>query len=82
MSYEAIGEKIEVLGDFKGGSVIPRAFKLNRRIFKVNKVHLSYQERDGKFINYYYSAETDKGLYKLKFNNGSLIWEALEFWVE
>lgn len=82
MAYEDVGQKIEVLGDFKGGSISPRVFKLHGKVFKVKKVHLSYQEREGKFINYYYSAETDNGLYKLKFNNGSLIWYAEEVWIE
>lgn len=80
--YQIVGKKIEVLGDFKGGSVMPRIFKLDGKVFKIKKVHLSYQEREGKFINYYFSAETDLGLYKLKFNNGSLIWEAEEMWIE
>ena len=80
--YEKINEKIEVLGNFKGGSVMPRVFKLKGKVLKVKKVHLSYQEREGKFINYYYSAETEQGIYKIKFNNGSLVWEALELWLE
>ena len=80
--YEKINEKIEVLGDFKWGSVMPRAFKLKGKVLNVKKVHLSYQEREGKFINYYYSAETEQGIYKIKFNNGSLVWEALELWLE
>lgn len=80
--YEKINEKIEVLGDFKGGSVIPRVFKLKNKVFKIKKVHLAYQEREGKFINYYYSAETEGAIYKLKFNNGSLVWEVEETWVE
>lgn len=80
--HEKVNEKIEVLGDFKGGSVVPRAFKLAGKVLKINKVHLSYQEREGKFINYYYSVETEGAIYKLKFNNGSLVWETLELWLE
>ncbi len=80
--YEKISEKIELIGTFKGGSVMPQAFKLKRKVIKIDKVHLSYQEREGNFINYYYSAETERGIFKLKFNNGSLVWEAEEMWVE
>lgn len=79
---EKINETVEVMGSFKGGSVMPRVFKLKNKIFKIKKVHLSYQEREGKFINYYFSAETETGVYKLKFNNGSLVWEAEEVWIE
>lgn len=61
---------------------MPRAFKLNKKVLKVKKVHLAYQEREGKFINYYYSVETESGIYKIKFNNGSLVWEAVELWLE
>lgn len=80
--YEKVGEKIEVLGIFKGGSVVPQLFKLKRKVIKINKVHLSYQKREGKFINYYYSAETERGVFKLKFNNETLVWEAEEVWTE
>lgn len=80
--YEKIGEKVEVLGTFKGGSVVPQLFKLGRKVIKIKKVHLSYQEREGKFINYYFSAETERGVYKLKFNNGSLVWEVEEVWMD
>lgn len=67
-------EQIKVLAEFENGGVAPRIFKWHDRNYKIERVCLSYQEREGRWINYFFSAETRGGIYKLRFNNGTLIW--------
>jgi hypothetical protein len=55
MSYEVVQEKIKVLAVFKDGTVFPHVFEWNGRRYKVDKVNLSYQEREGSSINYYFA---------------------------
>ncbi len=67
-------ERIKVLAEFENGGVVPRIFKWHNKNYKIKEVCLSYQEREGNWINYLFSAETAGGIYKLKFSSGSLLW--------
>jgi len=81
--YEKIGENIKALASFDGGAVIPQVLKWSGKTFRVKKVNLSYQEREGKSINYFYSVEcSPHGIFKLKYNDMKLIWSLEELWVE
>lgn len=81
--YQEVGEKVKVLGSFEGGSLTPCILKWKGRKYRILKVNLSYQEREGKSINYFYSVETDKGtVMKLCYNNEQLIWTLDEIWIE
>lgn len=81
--YQQIGEKVKVLGSFEGGSLTPRILKWKGRNYTITKVNLAYQEREGKSMNYFYSAETGGGMVmKLRYNNEKLIWTLDEIWVE
>jgi hypothetical protein len=80
---EKIGKKIRVVADFNGGQVKPMIFKWQNRNYKVKSVAMSYQERDGASINYYYSVETDTGgVFKLRYNDQKLVWWLEEYWSE
>jgi len=81
--YEEVGEKIKVLAEFTDGKIIPRVFKWKSKEYRVGKVNLFYQERQGKSVDYYFSVETDTGgVFKLKYNDEKLIWTLEELWVE
>ncbi len=81
--YEVIGEKVIVLAAFSAGSVTPKAIKWKGRNILVSSVSLSYKEREGSSLNYFFAVETDKGnTLKLKYNNESLLWTIEEAWVE
>jgi hypothetical protein len=83
VAYETIGDKIKVMATFDKGTCLPVIFKWKSRNYKVGKVNLAYQERDGRSINYYYSIETDTGgIFKLKYNDEKLLWFLEELWVE
>lgn len=80
MSYQEIGEKIKVLAIFKNGTIFPHIFEWNNRRHKIDKVNLSYQEREGSSINYYFAIESRGLVAKLKYNNKSMIWSLEEVW--
>ncbi|MCL5093876.1 MAG: hypothetical protein M1355_02000 [Patescibacteria group bacterium] len=81
--YEKVQENIKVLASFSGGSVIPQVLKWAGKTYRIKKVNLAYQEREGKSINYFYSVEcSPSGIFKLKYNDIKLIWTLEELWVE
>lgn len=80
--YQEIGEKLNVLAIFKNGTVFPHSFSWWGKKYKIDKVNLSYQEREGKSINYYFAIEAGGLVAKLKYNNTLLLWTIEEIWVE
>ena len=82
MSYQEVGEKISVLVIMKNGTIFPHAFNYAGKKRKVNKVNLSYQEREGSSINYFFAIEAAGMIAKIKYNNVSLIWTLEEIWVD
>lgn len=82
MSYEDVKERIKVLAVFKNGTVFPHVIEWNGKRRKIDKVNLSYQERDGASINYWFAIESEGLVAKIKYNNISMIWTIEEIWVE
>lgn len=81
--YQEVGEKVKVLASFEAGKITPKAFFWKARRFLVEKVNLDFQEREGKSINYFFAAETDRGnTVKLKYSSEKMIWTLEEIWVE
>lgn len=82
MSYQQINEKVEVLAVCKNGTIFPYIFRWKGKRRPVDKVNLSYQERDGASINYYFAIESQGLVAKLSYNDKSLLWEIEEIWTE
>jgi len=81
--YTAINRKVQVVALFQNGKIIPKIFKWQSRDYKVHEISLYYTERDGKSINHYFGILTSDGnVFKLSFNNLSLIWILQEVWSE
>lgn len=81
MAYQEVKEKISVLAVFKNSTVFPYAFDFKGKRRKIEKVNLSYQEREGSSINYFFAVESDGLIAKVKYNNVSLLWTLEEIWV-
>lgn len=81
MAYQEIGEKIKVAAVFKNGTVFPYAFEWQKKRRVVDRVNLSYQEREGNSINYWFAIESRGLVGKLKYNNVSMIWVLEEIWI-
>jgi len=82
VTYSVVNEKINVLAVFKNGTVFPYIFSWKEDKKRIEKVNLSYQERVGGSINYYFAVESRGFMGKLKYNNESMIWTLEEVWVE
>jgi hypothetical protein len=82
MSYTDVGEKIKVIAVFKEGTIFPYAFDWGQKRFRVDKVNLAYQEREGSSINYFFAIEAGGLIGKIKYNNISFVWTLLEIWQE
>lgn len=80
--YEQINERIEVLAICKDGTIFPYMFSWDKKRRKIDKVNLSYQERDGASIDYYFAIESEGLVAKLKYNDKSLLWSLEEIWVD
>ncbi len=79
--YTTIDKKVKMIALFDGGRVIPRIFRWQNRDHKVREVSISYREREGRSVSYYFGIETeDGGVFKLKYNDQQLIWTLLEVW--
>lgn len=82
MTYSVVNEKINVLAVFKNGTIFPYIFSWKEDKKRIEKVNLSYQERVGSSINYYFAVESRGFIGELKYNNESMIWTLEEIWVE
>jgi transcription elongation factor len=81
MSYQEVKQNIKVLAIFKNGTIFPYVIELHKKPRKIEKVNLSYQEREGSSINYYFAVESQGLVAKISFNNQSMIWRLEEIWV-
>jgi len=80
--YEKIGDKIKVLATFENGVITPEVFKWHNRDYRVKSVSLRYDEKQGASVNHFLAIETeDGGVFKLIFNDKSLVWTLDEVWV-
>lgn len=79
--YEMVNDKIRVLAVFENGVISPRLFRWQNRDYKVKSVSLRYQEKSGASIDHFFAVETeDGGVFKLSFNDKSLVWKLSETW--
>lgn len=80
--YEKVSDKVKVLASFECGVITPRIFKWHNRDYRVKSVSLRYDEKQGDSINHFFAIETeDDGVFKLIFNDKSLVWTLDEVWV-
>lgn len=79
--YEMVGEKVKVLAVFENGVIAPRLFRWHSRDYKIREISLRYQEKSGASVNHFFAVETeDGGVFKLSFNDKSLVWMISEVW--
>jgi hypothetical protein len=79
--YETIGDKIKMLATFEHGIISPCLFRWNNREYRVKEISLRYQEKSGVSVNHFFAVETEDGnVFKLSFNDRSLVWKLEEVW--
>lgn len=81
--YTRIDKKIKVIALFESGKIIPKIFRYSNRDYKIKEISMVYTESSGSSINHYFAVMTDDGgVFKLFFNDKSLVWILEEVWSE
>lgn len=69
-----INERVKVVTLFAQGKIKPILFKWQNRIHKILKVDFSYTKAVGKEKIFYFSIETESGVFELSFNREKFSW--------
>lgn len=80
--YERINEPIEVLVRFNGNKIIPEIFKWRKKIYKIEKVNMVHDEKDGNNKIYYFSVSDRINFFRLAFFTKNLHWRIEELYFE
>lgn len=65
MQIERLNEPVKVRADFEGGRARPLLFKRGERVFRVERLAASWEDRDGGAKVFYYSVESEGAVYQL-----------------
>ena len=79
---EKIDEPIEVSVNFQGQRVVPAFFKWRGRTYRVEKVNLVHQERDGQDRVFHFSVSDRANYFRLAFFTRDLSWRIRELFYE
>ena len=76
MEYEEIGEKIEVISYFQGGTIHPLRFRWQERVYRIRKVHGRWSSLLGSNRIYHFSVGVEgPDVYELSFSSETQEWE-------
>lgn len=74
MQLTVLNEPIEVRVDFRGGSAVPRLFRRNGEVHKVERVHAAWKDTEGQFRIYFYSVGAAGAVYQLRWRTQDNLW--------
>lgn len=74
MHIEHLNECIKVRADFEGGCARPILFKRASRVFRVERLAASWEDRDGGAKVCYYSVESEGAIYQLSWRVQDNLW--------
>ncbi len=80
--YQAIGERINVIGVYKQARFIPKKFEWQGRIYAVDQVTFISEIRDSRISKRQYSVLSQGNSYRLIFDRSEEVWELAEVWCE
>lgn len=63
-----LNDPIELYTLFKAGKIIPVAFKWHQDMYKIEKINLSYEEKNGQYKKFIYSVSIHDTIYKISLN--------------
>ena len=69
-----VGEKIRVVTLFTKGKIKPILFKWQNLIHKILRVDFSYSKTVGREKIFYFTVETERGVFGLSFNREKFSW--------
>ena len=75
MTYEDIGNKIDVIALFQGGRMNPLKFRWKERVYRVERVNGEWVSDEGQTRFFHFSVMTSgPDIYELTYNNQSRVW--------
>ena len=74
MQIEHLNERIKVRADFEAGQARPILFKRGDRIFRVERLAASWEDRDGGARVLYFSVESEGAVYQLSWRVQDNLW--------
>ena len=81
--YDVVNEKIKMIAAFDSGRISPKVFKWQNRDYKIKNIAIYYTEKVGISLNHCFGVETEAGtIFKIDFNDKSLLWTLREIWVD
>ena len=80
--FQAIQEKIAVIGVYDRANFTPKKFKWHTREYFIEEITLKADIKDGNVKKRMYSVLSKGNLYRLLFNRDQEIWFLEEIWCE
>jgi hypothetical protein len=74
VQVEYLNEPIKVRADFEGGRARPVLFKHSGKIYAVERLAASWEDRDGGAKVLYYSVESEGAVYQLSWRVQDSLW--------
>jgi hypothetical protein len=74
MQIEHLNEPIKVRADFEGGRARPLLFKRGIKVFRVERLAASWEDRDGGARIFYFSVESEGAVYQLSWRVQDNLW--------
>ena len=74
MQVENLNERIKVRADFEGGTTRPILFKRGVRVFRVERLAATWEDRDGGAKVCYFSVESEGAVYQLSWRVQDNLW--------
>lgn len=76
MTYEEIGDPVDVIVYFRDGRMQPIKFRWKERIYRVERVNGEWASDEGQTRFYHFSVmTTGPDVYELTYNSQSRLWE-------
>lgn len=74
VQIEQLNEPVKVRADFEGGRARPILFKRGRKVFRVERLAASWEDREGGARIFYYSVEAEGAVYQLSWRVQDNLW--------
>ena len=80
--HEKIDEPVEVLVKFETNKIMPCYLKWRKKTYKLEKLNLVYEEKQGENKFYYFSVSDNVNCFNLVFSTKDLSWRIKELYYE
>jgi len=71
---QTLGSSINVLSFIYNGRIVPKSFLWNNKILHITKIYFFWKNTQGKETLYFFSVQTEAGVYEIVFSRHALSW--------